>query len=80
MATTSLLRPVRATRHACGCIHTHAGDALGSMAVAVKCAGHTIVPSEALAAWDAATGSSLGLEGWEETLLATLEVRTLAVR
>ena len=76
MATTSL-SPIRATEYACGCIHTHAGDALGSMGVAVKCAGHTIVPSEALAAWASVPAE---LEDWEEKLLATLEVRTLAVR
>lgn len=79
MATTSL-SPISATEYACGCIHTHAGDALGSMVGAVKCGAHTIVPSEALAAWDALSAPGAGLEDWEDKLLATLEVRTLAVR
>lgn len=71
MATTSLLTQRAATTHACGCVHIW--DATGALMESVKCGTHTIVPSEALAAWNAATAKDVAeLEGWEERLLATI--------
>lgn len=71
MATTSLLTPRSATTFPCGCVHIW--DASGTAVDGVKCGTHTIVPSEALAAFRALTAKDQAeLEGWEERLLATI--------